>query len=139
MFKVRIDVPGWESYSDLFCMVPFENGVSTRPVTDQEALRIGAIIKCVRVDNDEQLGAATVMAESKNVSAAIVPELAKASDKPETEIVLKYSKDKLEEIASEGGIKAIREVAKEFDVKGVEISKIIDEIMKVQLGTKEEA
>jgi hypothetical protein len=45
MHKVRIDQIGWDSYTGLLGMVPFENGVSTRPVTDQEALRIGAIIK----------------------------------------------------------------------------------------------
>lgn len=135
---VRIAAPGWEGYSDLLGGVPFKDGVSERPLTPQEMARIGASIKLVKVDSDEQVGASTIMACSRNISAEVVPALKKASEATPKEVEPKYSKDRLEEIASEGGIKAIREIAKEFDVKGVEISKMIDEIMKVQLGTKEE-
>ena len=139
MFFIKIDVPGYEHFTSLFCMVPFKNGVSERPVTEQEALRIGSIIKTVRLDTDEQLGASTVMANTRHMSAEVVPlRLSLAEVKEEPEVELKYTKDQLEEIASEGGIKAVREIAKEFDVKGVEISKMIDDIMKVQLGTEEE-
>jgi hypothetical protein len=138
MQKVRIDAPGWEGFSDLLGGVPFKNGVSERELTPQEVLRLGACIRLVKVENDEQVGASTVMASSRNVSASVEEPLQKASTDQRPEVEPKYSRDKLEEIASEGGIKAIREVAKEFDVKGVEINKMIDEVMKVQLGTEEE-
>jgi hypothetical protein len=138
MFKVKIDVPGWDSYTGLLGMVPFENGISTRPVTDHEATKLGALLRVVRIDSDEQIGASTIMAGSRHISAEVAPSIiaTKEEEKPVKE--LKYSKDRLDEIASEGGIKAIREIAKEFDVKGVEISKMIEEIMQVQLGTKED-
>ena len=132
MSKVRINVPGWEKFDGLLGMVPFENGVSTRELTKDEIMRIGANIAIVKVDSDEQVGAAVTMANSRNVSAevkAASPTLAEEQPKVE----LKYDRDKLLEIASEGGIKAIREIAKEFDVRGVEISKMIDDIIQAQM------
>jgi hypothetical protein len=138
MHICKIDAVGWEHYTGLLGLVPFKNGVSERPLTPIEEVRIGASIRLVRVESNEQVGAATVMAEARNISAASAPALQTANEEPAREVELKYTKDKLEEIASEGGIKAVREIAKEFDVKGVEISKMIEDIMKVQLGTKEE-
>lgn len=139
MHIVKIDQIGWDSYTGQLGMVPFENGISTRPLTDHEMTRLGASIKLVKVGSDEQVGAATTMANSRHLSAEVETAIIPTEEKPEVVVELKYTKDQLEEIASEGGIKAIREIAKEFDVKGVEISKMIDEIMQVQLGTKEEA
>lgn len=138
MYFIKIDVPGWEHFNGLLGMVPFENGISTRHVTPQEAARIGSTLRVVEVGTDEQVGASVNMATARNISAEVTPLLQRATEEEVAVIEPKYTKDELEEIASEGGIKAVREIAKEFDVKGIEINKIIDEIMKVQLGTKEE-
>ena len=138
MHFVKIDQIGWDSYNGLLGMVPFKNGVSERPVTDVEMSRLGASIRLVKVDSDEQVGAATTMANSRHVSAEVEAPIEPVKEEPKAEVELKYTKDQLEEIASEGGIKAVRDIAKEFDVKGVEISKMIEDIMKVQLGTKDE-
>jgi hypothetical protein len=121
MHIVRIDQQGWDFYDGLLGMVPFKNGISTRPLTDQEMSQLGASIKLVKVENDEQVGASVTMVDSRRVSAEVAPLLPTVKE-DEKKVEVKYSKDKLEEIASEGGIKAIREVAKEFDVKGVEIN-----------------
>jgi hypothetical protein len=136
MFFVKIIVQGWDSYTGLLGMVPFENGISTRPVTAQEAARLGASLSIVKVDSNEQVGASVNMASARNVSAEVQAPL-KHPEEESVPIEVKYTKDRLYEIASEGGIKAVREIAKEFEVKGVEINKMIDDIMKVQLGTKE--
>lgn len=138
MFKVRIDVPGYEYFNGSLGVVPFENGVSARPVTEKEAARLGAALRIVREDTSEQLGASVTMVSSRRLSAEIeTPIIPVEKIKRNKEVDIKYSRDTLEEIASEGGIKAIRDIAKEFDVKGVEISKIIDDVMAKQLGLGE--
>mgnify|MGYP000580744741 CR=1 FL=1 len=135
MSNVRIDSIGWDSYTGLLGMVPFKDGISERPLSDQEIARLGAVIRLVRVGTDEQVGAAVSMVGFKNISAEVVatsPTL--ADEEAVEEVKLEYDRDRLEEIASEGGIKAIREIAGKFDVKGVEISKMIEGIIKAQQG-----
>lgn len=135
MHIVKIDKEGWEAFTGSLGPVPFKNGVSERPLTEQEIGRIGASIRLVKVDSDEQVGPAVVMVDARNVSAEVKVALQTSEEEPEV-VELKYDREKLEEIASEGGIKAVREIAKEFDVKGVEISKMIEDILKAQLGTE---
>lgn len=138
MSIVKIDQSGWDAFTGQLGPVPFENGVSTRPLTPAEKTRLGAAIKLVEIDSGKQIGASTIMANTRHLSAQVTPTRQAPKEEPKPKVELKYTKDKLQEIASEGGIKAIREIAKEFDVKGVEINKIIDEIVKVQLGAKDE-
>ena len=133
MFKCKIDVPGWEMFSGMLGMVPFKNGISERELTLIEMQRIGASIRLVKVDSDEQVGASVLMAQSRNISAEVKAPSETLADAPVKEVELKYSKDALEVIASEGGIKAVREIAKEYGVKGVEINKMIDDIVAAQM------
>jgi hypothetical protein len=130
MSKVRITVPGWDRFTGLLGVIPFEDGVSTRELIPQEKSRLGAILGIEDVDGG-QVGAGVDMAKIYNVSAEVKPvEPKPVAPKPEK--VLQYNREKLEAIAEEGGIKAIREIAAKFDVKGVEISKIIDEVIEAQ-------
>jgi hypothetical protein len=119
MHKVRIDVAGWEAFTDLFGGVPFENGVSTRPLTPQEENRIGACIRVVRLDNDEQVGAATVMAESRNVSAEVVPALSNASEQPKEEIIPKYTKRNLKRLLQRVALKQSEKLQKNLTLKAL--------------------
>lgn len=132
MSRVKIDVPGWGSFNGEMRGIPFENGVSTRELTPHEKLMLGSVIGISDIDSGKQVGAGVEMANIYNVSAEVKPvEKPKAvvEDKP---VVLEYDRDRLEEIASEGGIKAVREIAAKFNVKGVEISKMIDGIIEAQ-------
>jgi hypothetical protein len=137
MYICKIDAIGWNCYTGLVGTVPFKDGISERPLTDQEIARLGAVIRLVRVDSDEQVGAAVTMAGIGHVSAEVVaPSPTLEDEQTEQKVELKYDREKLLEVASEGGIKAIREIAKEFDVKGVEINRMIDDIVKAQQGTE---
>jgi hypothetical protein len=71
MFICKVDCPGWESYNGLLGHVPFENGISTRPLTEQEMLRIGASIRLVKLDSNEQIGPSVVMVKARNISAEV--------------------------------------------------------------------
>lgn len=133
MYKVRIDSVGFEYFTGLLGQVPFTNGVSDRELTDGETSRLGASVRLVRLDNDEQVGAATDIVNARNVQAKVAPvEKApvEAAKQPAKE--LKYSKEYLENLAQEGGIKAVRKVGDEFGVKNVQISSLIDEIIEAQ-------
>lgn len=144
MHKVKVDMVGFEHYTGLLGSVPFTNGISDRPITDDEASRLGASVKLVKVDNNEQVGAATIMANARNLQKEAKPVEAAPVEKPRAreaekqvaKVALEYDRDKLEEIASEGGIKAVRKIADTFDVKGVQINALIEGILEAQ--TKED-
>lgn len=142
--KIRITVPGWDSFSGLFGTVEFENGVSVRDVTEQEALRIGANLNVVRIDTDEQVGAAAV--DNSKIEAPTIEDADRTHEKPkpkETKVVNvvkeekedetpSFTKEQLELIADKKGIKGIREIAAMFDVKGVQIAQLIEGILQAQ-------
>jgi hypothetical protein len=137
MSIVRIDVPGWDTFTGLLGMVPFENGVSSRELTQAEMLRIGANIAIVKVGSNEQVGAAVTMVNSRNISAEVKVASKTLEQETVAKVAYEYDRERLEEIASEGGIKAVREIAAKYNVKGVEISKMIEEILKAQEPQKE--
>lgn len=133
MYKIRIDSVGFEYFTGLLGQVPFTDGISDREVTDNEASRLGASVRVVKVDNNEQVGAATNIANARNVQAevAVVKENPVETKEALTK-ELKYSKAFLEKLAEDGGIKAVRKVGDEFGVKNVQISSLIEEILQAQ-------
>ena len=132
MNLVSIDQKGWEKYTGYLGMVPFENGVSTRPLTDIEMRQIGASIRLVNVESDEQVGPSVTMVNARAVSAEVKAPLPTVAEKPE--VTLEFDRDALEKLADEGGIKAVREVAAKFGVKGVGIDKMIEDTLEAQLN-----
>lgn len=140
MTKVRINEPGWETFSEMLCGVPFKNAVSTRELTPREIAMIGSNLKIVRVDDDTQVGASVIMANTGHLQAQVEAPLQRKSEtdkkKTEKKTSEKYTQEALEKIAEEGGIKAIRKVADKFGVKGVQITHLIEEILKAQAETE---
>lgn len=164
---MKIDQQGWHKFDGLFCGVVFEGGISTRELTDQEIKRIGGIIKLVTADDEaRQVGPSVDNIKYKSVSAPvsgkgkkpdfegpviepdppIITEPSEDDDltpppapEPLPEESLKYSRETLNKIAEEKGIKGIREVAKLYNVKGVQISNMIEDILlaQVPVGKKE--
>lgn len=142
MYKVKVDMVGFEKYTGLLGTVSFTDGISDRPVTEDEAARLGASVRLVRVDKNEQVGAATDMANARRLqsqSATVKEDISEPEAKveplrkPKKAVALKYNEEKLEEIANDGGIKAIRKIADEYDVKGVQISALIKGILEAQV------
>lgn len=135
MFLVRIDKAGWETFSGQLGLVPFKDGVSTRPLTDIEMRQIGASIRIVRLESNEQVGPAVAMVDARSVSAEVKTPLPTVAE-TEPEVALEYDRDTLEKLADEGGIKAVREIAAKFGVKGVGIDKMIEDILEAQRNPK---
>lgn len=146
--KIKIDVIGWDAFTGNLGTVPFENGVSTRDVTQLEMNRLGANLKIVSLDTDLQVGISTL--KNGHVEAPIMAEPIRTAELtlPEKEVVEetvvekietekendtpKITKEDLEVIADKAGIKGIREIANKFDVKGVQISQLIEGILAAQ-------
>lgn len=141
MSRIKIDVAGWDHFNGHLGTIEFENGISKRELTQQEMHRLGANLKIVRVDNNEQVGASVIMANIGHVSAELTPALPTLAEQKEAaqneEPELKYTRAVLNEIADKQGIKGIRKIAAEYGVKGVQISAMIDEIIEAQ-SPKEE-
>lgn len=139
MFKVRIDVNGFDKYTGPLGTVNFTNGVSDRELTELEVARLGAVMKIVILDTDEQVGASCSMVKNRDVAAEVMPTL--ETPEPEEEkqepAPLKYNRETLEAMAEADGMKAIRKIADEYGVKGVQMSKMIDGIIAAQ-ETKED-
>jgi hypothetical protein len=135
MSKIRIAVPGYESFDGYLGTLEFKGGVSVREPTPVEITRIGANVKIVKVDGDEQIGPAANMVNSRFVSAKLEAPLQREREEPKVEDTKPdagYTREQLEAIADKGGIKAIRKVGDEFGVKGVSIGGMIDEILQAQ-------
>lgn len=152
--RVRIDRTGWDSYTGDLSGVPFVNGISTRELNEREIARIGANIRIVGLEDDKQVGPTTehkghieaptvvnsVRASDEEVvvetTAEVFTEVNEpVSDAPDRRL---YTKEELIKIADDGGIKAIRDIAKEYDVKGVQIAQLIQGILQAQVNTEAE-
>lgn len=130
-YKIKIEKDGWECFNGFLGSIEFENGVSVKEVSEQDANRIGSNITITRLDKGTQVGSSVIMSEVMSKKIETEPKIV---EKPEPKVPFnpKYSKQSLEETANLEGIKAIREIANEFGVKGVQISYLISEIMKKQ-------
>ncbi len=73
------------------------------------------------------------MVSTRNVSAVVETALQTKSDEPEIEAkTFEYTAADLEEIAGNGGIKALRKVADKYHVKGTSIAELIKEVLEAQ-------
>lgn len=149
MTKVKIVQKGFETYTGPLAHFEFKNGVSVEPIPAYEVDRISASVKCVTVDED---GAETVAgvaerlvthAQSRAAPRATF-QMQTHDQKVEEEvgIALKelsddrklYTEAELDEVIDEGGISALREVARIWGVK----AKAIPVLRKMVLDAQEE-
>lgn len=152
MIHVKIDIAGWEYFTGMIRGVEFVDGKSTRPLTEREINTIGANMRIVDVETNEQVGPTikrvgdipapiatnTPTADTEETVEVEKVEEATVEDPREEKPSKIYTKEELEELAQTGGIKAIREIANEFGVKGVQISQLINGIINQQNINQEE-
>ena len=134
MTIIKIDVPGYESFDGSLGTLEFKGGVSVRGATEMEIRRIGANIRIVKVEDNEQIGPATIMVDTRHVSAVVEVALQREPEEPAKEETVdgEYTEEQLIEAGEKGGIKAIRAIADKFGIKGVSISDMIAKILEAQ-------
>lgn len=135
MSIIRIDVPGYDTFDGYLGQLEFKGGVSVRSATSIEVQRIGANLKIVEVGNEtKQIGPATAMANTGHVSASIETSYSTEPEEPKTEDSddSLYTEDQLIKIGEDGGIKAVRQIANDYGIKGVSIDVMIKDILEAQ-------
>lgn len=152
MAIIKIIQPGWDKFNGDLEGVRFENGVSTEHLNLNAAERLGSMFDIVDLESGEPISAASRLLKGREQTvspgrATIRVEDIKAQEDSEVisdaeEIVESsveekqelefpaYTREQLEKIADEGGITKLREFAKDYDVKGNSIIKIIDGLMQ---------
>jgi hypothetical protein len=144
---IKITQPGWETFSGDFSGVVFVDGVSKTHISHREAMGLGAMIAVVELDEDGNHGnpvnPAWDLARDASIRAAVEPKLqtlkeyereqaAKASAAGavvEKSGTVGYTREALEEIATEKGIGGIREISDPLNIKGTSIRGLIEQIL----------
>ena len=159
MPRIKIVEKGWLGFTGNMGTALFVDGEAE--VTQIEAHRIGANIKIVNVDNDEQISASADIVRVKHLSAEVeVPRPMKLiSPEIEDAEIDEAAQAFLDDIETEGeveeddilasiedeptvrtklytreehGIRGIREIATPLDIKSTSITALIDMILKTQ-------
>ena len=134
MAKVKLIGKGFEKYSGVMGGHQFVEGFSDE-MSSSDAERLGAFTR-VRIVEDGVVTAQNPSTTQKMVDQkgmSIAPKTAEISQ-PKAALVavlpsFDYDLSTLEGIADEGGIKALREFADQYDVRGTSVSGIVKDLM----------
>lgn len=152
MNHLKIISKGWQGYNGQLNIIAFKNGVSTEPVPPRIADRIAGSISVVACDADgnEIEGDARVGIQHRLVteSAARAPLLTDLPRQNDSEKTLErkldaakalkaplehlFTRQELEEIADEKGIKGLRQIGDAWVVKARSIPDLIEQILATQ-------
>jgi hypothetical protein len=138
--RLKLLQAGFENYTGQMGVTFFQNGLSVNEVSEQDARRMAAVLKCETVDG-ESMNVAQKLLDSMHTEA-VVKNVDYASDEPKAEVVpetpaevapqAKHTAESLAAIADEKGIAGIREIAEQFSLKGNSIAGLIEAILKAQ-------
>lgn len=140
--KLKITEPGFEKLSGPIAEVMFEDGVSVSEVTNDQAQRIAAAMRCETLEGVNP-SAAAVLLRAHDDRAPVVPEMERGKEEDGPKAVVEvvapmpapasdHTREDLEAAADKGGIKAVRKIAEQFGVKGTSIKELIDEVLHAQ-------
>jgi len=134
--KIRIIQAGSENFTGDFGPVPFENGVSTRDVTNVEAQRLAGIIAVETVeDTPRNPSMAQVIIDTHETP--MHSEMLSTAHKSIQDPVKKYTEGELMAIADKDGIAGLRPIGASMHVKSNSIRGLIEAILKAQNGPSE--
>lgn len=128
--KLRITQKGFENYTGQMGMVNFISGLSTENVEGVHAARIAGGMEC-RWEDGSAANPAELLIASYNspvptlVITAPVAEAATNVVKTKT-----FTEAELSEIADKQGVAGLRDIAKDYGVKGKSIRELIDGILR---------
>lgn len=153
MKRIRITQPGWETYNGPLNEVEFVDGLSTDIVPRRIVDRLSGLVMVEEVDDEGnatgQVGAQVRLIDESQERAPVVTPMMRASDEkpeepkqPEAPVVTPpkfHTREELEAIASEKGIKGLREIADPLEVRGKAILELIVEILSAETKLKARA
>lgn len=140
--RLKIIERGFEGYTGRMGDVDFVDGVSIEHTSRQEARRLASIMAMIDLDTGKNPSWAQELLDNREQTLAQMlrtPEQKQetpAEPAPvESGLSYDYTEESLAEIADKGGIVALRDFAKPYDVRGGSIQQIMASLMAV----KEEA
>ncbi|CAG9228836.1 hypothetical protein [Burkholderia vietnamiensis] len=123
--KIRMVQAGYEKFTGLFGGVQFEDGESAHEVDERTAARLANIVRIEREDGSNPSASQLVLdIQSRPMAVA-------QTGAPTAEPI-KYSQGFLEQVASERGIKGLREIGDTLGVKATGIADLIRLILEKQ-------
>lgn len=128
MKHLKILEPGYGKFSGYFGTVEFKDGVSIKPVTSIEALRMAALLRVEQVGEEQD----ETIDMRVNFSAPVAQPVEAAPTAPaagEQVDGKKWTRAELEEIADKHGIKGVREIAGPMGISGKSIAELISAIV----------
>lgn len=152
MPKVKLISKGFENYTGAIGHNEFKNGVSVEILSVNDAKALGCSLRVADADTDEPIGSTYDLAKNRSESTeslrqARIDQVEKANaeaeaklEKEKQEIQSKvaetldfdFTRESLEKVADEGGIKAVRDIANQYAVKNTSINGLIDELMALK-------
>lgn len=152
MHYLKIVSKGWAGYNGQLNIITFKDGISTEPVIRRVADRIAACVQVVECDADGNEGAEAVnvgvqhrLIDETASRAPIAKPLATQTEADKqmearldaaraltAPIDSLFTREDLEKIADEKGIKGLRDVADAWSVKGRGIPELIEKVLAQQ-------
>lgn len=141
--KLKITEKGFEHMNGPIAEVMFVDGVSVGDVSEHQAQRIAAAMRCETLEGVNPSTAAALL-RSMDDRAPVVAEMERGVEGEAPKAIVEvaapvvpvvtttYTREELEGVADKAGIKGLREIAKPFGVKGTSIKELIDEVLKEQ-------
>lgn len=162
--KLKLTQDGLKNYTGHLLTIPFVKGVSARDVTQNEAVKLSAIMSCAWEDDSKvsrivdnsaiqaPIGRVTadvfVRTEVVGGNDAEHPVFIRHEEKPKEattktvvevlppaeevpEVIVRYTREELEEIADKKGINGLRDIAAPLGIRDTSIRKLLDKIYAV--------
>jgi hypothetical protein len=144
--RIKIVEPGWAGYTGIVGIVQFEEGVSIEEVSRAEADRIGATLRVETLEGKQVNAAQTILDMYSNKAPeerrTLTPEgepqlppqkkIESVEEPPAHAVARIWTAEDLGELADQGGINALREVAEPLGVKATAIKALIEKILEAQ-------
>lgn len=144
--KLRLTAPGWQTYTGQMGVIFFENGLSVGDVLPVDAVRVAGVIGAEWEDGrpanvsqiylDNMQTEAAVMQDNREPEAPVVETKSEVTQVTSPEVT--YTEAQLAEIADNGGITALREIATPLGIKSNSIAAMIAAILKAAGAPKGE-
>jgi hypothetical protein len=130
---IRIIESGYEGFTGDFGVIPFENGVSTREVSEKEAMRISNIIRVERLDGTNPSASQRVLESQRTEMAVIAAQAPKALiEEEEPRKRRLYTVAELGAIADARGMTGLREISGPLGIRSRSVSDLIAQIIDKQ-------
>lgn len=129
MTKLKIVEPGWETYTGFLSSTEFVNGESVDHTSQREARRLAASIQIIDIETGKSPSTSQALLDMKDDPAPVATLVNEPASSEPSAPASPWTRESLEALADEKGIKGLREIGDQFDVKDTSVAGLIDKIL----------